>query len=63
MRDVERYELGDPAEVLDKHRERDQARKASQNWRQAIRDQQNPPPKVDRYSEMYQRLIIQRGNH
>ncbi len=63
MRNVERYELRDPAEVLDEQRKRERGRQAAQGWRQKVRDQQNPPPKVDRYSEMYDRLIVQRGKH
>jgi len=63
MRNVERYQLGDPADVLDQNRKRDAARTEQQSWRQVMRDQQNPPPKVDRYFEMYERLIIQLGNH
>lgn len=62
MCNVTRDQLGDPADVLDQNRKRDAALIDQQPWRQAIRDQQNPQPKVDRYSEMYDRLIKQRGN-
>lgn len=61
MRSLERYELGDPAEVVDAHRRRDAARKDGAGWREAIRRQQNPEPKQDRYSEMYDRLVLNRG--
>ena len=62
MRNVTRDQLGDPADVLDQNRKRDAALIDQQPWRQAIRDQQNPQPKQDRYSAMYERLILKRGN-
>jgi hypothetical protein len=62
MRNLQRYELEDPAKVFEHNRNRDRARIESQDWRQAIRDQQNPQPKQDRYSAMYERLILKRGN-
>lgn len=61
MRSLERYELGDPAEVVDAHRRRADARRQQSHWRAAIQRQQNPEPKVDRYSEMYERLVLNRG--
>ncbi len=57
MRNLERYELGDPADVIDAHRRRDQARKNSEGWREAIRRQQFPEPIYDRYSELADRLL------
>lgn len=61
MRSLERYELGDPADVVDAHRRKAEARRLQADWREAIRRQQNPEPKVDRYTEMYERLVLNRG--
>lgn len=60
MRSLERYELGDPAEVVDAHRRREAQKKQQSGWREAVRRQQNPEPRRDRYSDMYERLVLSR---
>jgi hypothetical protein len=46
----ERYQLGDPALVLEVEREKRRNREAVLT---RIRDQQNPQPKNDRYTAMW----------